>query len=378
MSVHRSLSILFWFLFFFVLALFVGGVGTFEKWRQEPVTAVLERDALSGPRDPLVVDFSRAIREASLAGKTILSPAISTKIEWHDFGKRLVITPEENWPLDTRYQLSIGQGSTSLFARTPIFSFGFESPRRPKIVSVTPSDQATDVLLGVEDPIRVEFDRSVKDFYIDFQLDPKVDVVYQNNPEKTVFEILSSADLEAGKLYRLAIRVRWRSEDDASYQALGETRFTTLPPRPAVASRDFMTRIEEAKRFTRPRERLGKYIDVNIAAQVMTLFEDGRVVDAYMISSGKRGMDTPKGSFAIQNKAVRPWSKAYSLYMPYWQAITPDGKYGIHELPEWPGGYKEGANHLGTPVSHGCMRLGVGPAKRVYEWAPIGTPVVIY
>jgi lipoprotein-anchoring transpeptidase ErfK/SrfK len=89
-------------------------------------------------------------------------------------------------------------------------------------------------------------------------------------------------------------------------------------------------------------------------------------------------MDTPRGRYAIQNKAVRPWSKAYSLYMPYWQAITPDGKYGIHELPEWPGGYKEGANHLGTPVSHGCMRLGIGPAKRVYEWAPIGTPVVIY
>lgn len=375
---RRSLSILFWFLFFFLLVTFVGGVGTFEKWRQEQVTATLERDALSGPRDSLVVDFSRAIREASLAGKIALSPAIPTKMEWHDFGKRLVITPEENWPLDTRYRLTIGQGSTSFFVRTPIFSFGFESPRLPRIVSVTPNDQATDVLLGVEDPIRVEFDRSVKDFYIDFQFDPKVEVVYQNNPEKTVFEILPSADLEAGKSHHLAIRARWRGEDDAEYQALGETHFTTLPPRPVVASRDFMTRTEEAKRFTRAKRTEGKYIDVNIATQVMTLFEDGRAVDAYMISSGKRGMDTPKGDFAIENKAARPWSKRYSLYMPYWQAITPDGLYGIHELPEWPGGYKEGANHLGTPVSHGCMRLGIGPAKRVYEWAPIGTPVVIY
>lgn len=375
---RRSLSILFWFLFFFLLAAFVGGVGTFEKWRQEQVTAVLERDALSGPRDSLVVDFSRAIREASLAGKITLSPAIPTKIEWHDFGKRLVITPEENWPLDTHYRLAIGQGSTSFFMRTPIFSFSFESPRLPRIVSVTPNDQATDVLLGVEDPIRVEFDRSVKDFYIDFQFDPKVDVVYQNNPEKTAFEILPSADLEAGKLHRLSIRARWRGEDDAEYHALGETRFTTLPPRPMVASRDFATRTEAAKRFTRAKQSTGKYIDVNIATQVMTLFEDGRAVDAYMISSGKRGMDTPKGNFTIQNKAARPWSKRYSLYMPYWQAITPDGLYGIHELPEWPGGYKEGANHLGTPVSHGCMRLGIGPAKRVYEWAPIGTPVVIY
>jgi hypothetical protein len=66
------------------------------------------------------------------------------------------------------------------------------------------------------------------------------------------------------------------------------------------------------------------------------------------------------------------------LYMPYWMAITPDGKYGIHELPEWPGGYKEGANHLGRPVSHGCVRLGVGAAKTVYEWASEGTTVVVH
>ncbi len=375
---RRSLSVLFWFLFFFILAAFVGGVGTFERWRHEPVTAVLERDALSGPREAVVVNFSKPIREASLAGKIALSPATPAKIEWHDFGKQLVITPEGNWPLDAGYRLTIGQGSTSFFMRTPIFSFTFESPRLPKIVSITPTDKASDVVLGVEDPIRVEFDRSVKDFYVDFQLDPKVDVVYQNNPEKTVFEILPSSDLEPGKLYQLSIQARWRNADDALYRALGETRFTTLPPRPAVASRDFTTRTEEAKRFTRAKRNEGKYIDVNIATQVMTLFEDGRAVDAYMISSGKRGMDTPKGEFSIENKAARPWSKAYSLYMPYWQAITPDGKYGIHELPEWPGGYKEGANHLGTPVSHGCMRLGVGPAKRVFEWAPIGTPVVIY
>lgn len=375
---RRSFAIFFWFLFFSSLTVFVGGVGMFEKWRQEQVRATLEQDVLSGPRDSLVVDFSRAIREASLAGKITLSPAIPTKIEWHDFGKRLVITPEGNWPLDTRYQLLIGQGSTSFFARTPIFSFGFTSPRLPRIVSVTPSDRATDVLLGVEDPIGVEFDRPVRDFYIDFQFDPKVDVIYRNNPEKTAFEILPSTDLEAGKSYRLFVRARWRDEDDTQYQVLGETRFTTLPPRPTVVSRDFSTRTEEAKRFTRAKQSGGKYIDVNITTQVMTLFEDGRAVDAYMISSGKRGMDTPKGDFVIENKAVRPWSKAYSLYMPYWQAITADGKYGIHELPEWPGGYKEGANHLGTPVSHGCIRLGIGPAKRVYEWAPIGTPLVIY
>ena len=52
-------------------------------------------------------------------------------------------------------------------------------------------------------------------------------------------------------------------------------------------------------------------------------------------------------------------------------------KYGLHELPEWPGGKKEGEDHLGTPVSGGCIRLGVGAAKELYEWADVGTEVII-
>lgn len=55
-----------------------------------------------------------------------------------------------------------------------------------------------------------------------------------------------------------------------------------------------------------------------------------------------------------------------------------NGYFGIHELPVWPDGIKEGENHLGTPVSHGCVRLGVGPAEFLYNWTPIGTPVKIY
>ncbi len=338
----------------------------------------MESSELSGPRDALVIDFSKAIREQSLTGKISLSPAIPFRTEWHDFGKRLVILPERNWTVDTTYQAVIGQGRTSLFARTPVFSFAFAGPKLPRLVSVLPSDQAKDVILGVEDPIRVAFDRTVKDFYIDFQFEPSVAVVYQNNPEKTVFEILPSEAIQPGKPYRLSIRARYRNDEDAEYQSLGSVAFTTLPSRPAQAASNLALRAEEAKRFTQAKQGEGKYIDVNLATQVMTLFEDGQAVDAYIISSGKRGMETPKGNFAIHNKAARPWSKQYSLYMPYWQAITPDGKFGIHELPEWPGGYKEGANHLGTPVSHGCMRLGVGPARRVFEWAPIGTPVMIY
>lgn len=120
-----------------------------------------------------------------------------------------------------------------------------------------------------------------------------------------------------------------------------------------------------------------KFIQVNLARQRMYLFENHQLINVFVISSGKAGYETPKGVHQIYSKSVRAWSHAYSLWLPYWNAITPDGKYGIHDLPEWPGGYKETAAHLGTPISHGCIRVGTTQAQYLYAWAPVGTAVVV-
>ena len=137
-------------------------------------------------------------------------------------------------------------------------------------------------------------------------------------------------------------------------------------------------RPEPVKARTAARIAGGKYIDIDLAAQMMSLFQDGRLVDTYAISSGKSGMETPKGTHTVINKSGRAWSRKYGVFLPYWMAFTPGGAFGIHEVPEWPDGDKEGAGELGLPVSHGCIMLGNGAAERVYAWAEIGTPVVVY
>jgi len=120
----------------------------------------------------------------------------------------------------------------------------------------------------------------------------------------------------------------------------------------------------------------GKYIEVNLSQQIMYLIEGNNQIGSYTVSTGAWDTPTPIGTRTISSKDAMAWSSKYGLYMPYWNDIG--GGYGIHELPEWPGGYKEGETHLGIPVSHGCIRLGVGSAEFVYNWAPIGTPVVIH
>lgn len=124
--------------------------------------------------------------------------------------------------------------------------------------------------------------------------------------------------------------------------------------------------------------KLARKIEINTGPeQKLYYFLADVRMGEFKISSGKPSMRTPKGNFKIDGKAPRARSKKYGLFMPYWMSLK-NGYFGIHELPEWPSGKKEGENHLGRPVSHGCVRLGVGPAEFLYNWTPLGTAVKIY
>lgn len=125
----------------------------------------------------------------------------------------------------------------------------------------------------------------------------------------------------------------------------------------------------------------GKVIRVSLSKQELSMYQNGKLVSTRRISTGKWSTPTPIGTFHTQNKMTVAYSAPYKLYMEYWMAFTPDGSYGLHALPFWKlkGGGKlyEGAAHIGTPVSHGCIRQTVAEAKTLYDWTPIGTPVII-
>lgn len=122
--------------------------------------------------------------------------------------------------------------------------------------------------------------------------------------------------------------------------------------------------------------RLKKRIEISLARQDLTYYLGPKPIGRSPVSTGRPGKPTPVGRFAINRKIPRAWSGSAKLWMPWWMSFI-GSTYGIHELPEWPGGRKEGADSLGTPASGGCVRLGVGPAKNLYDWADIGTEVVI-
>lgn len=124
-----------------------------------------------------------------------------------------------------------------------------------------------------------------------------------------------------------------------------------------------------------------KRIEMSLFRQHLTLFRDGQPIVQYRISSGKRSTPTKIGNFSVISKYDIAYGgiKGERWVMPYFLGIyeAAGQENGIHELP-FINGWREGARSLGRPVSHGCVRLDIGEAEKVYRFAEIGTPVKIY
>lgn len=122
--------------------------------------------------------------------------------------------------------------------------------------------------------------------------------------------------------------------------------------------------------------KLSQRLEIDLKKQRLYYFVDNVLWREFKVSTGQKSMPTPKGEFVISNKIKKAWSKTYGLWMPYWMGLQ--GGIGIHELPIWPNGYREGESHLGTAVSHGCIRLGTKEAPYLFERLGTGIKVKIY
>lgn len=119
-----------------------------------------------------------------------------------------------------------------------------------------------------------------------------------------------------------------------------------------------------------------KVIEVIISRQILRAWEGDRVVLETSVSTGGPGNETPTGRFSILSKEANHWSTQYSVNMPYAMRVV-SGIF-IHELPITPDGRRLGTGSVGSAVSHGCVRVPVGTAASLYNWTPVGIPVIIH
>ncbi len=105
---------------------------------------------------------------------------------------------------------------------------------------------------------------------------------------------------------------------------------------------------------------------VDLTRQRATVYRNGVRIGVSTISSGKDGHETPTGVFTILEKNVVHHSKTYDdAPMPFQQRLT------------WMGVAMHAGNLPGYPASHGCVRLPMEFAKRLFTVTPMGGTVVI-
>lgn len=114
-----------------------------------------------------------------------------------------------------------------------------------------------------------------------------------------------------------------------------------------------------------------RWIEIDLSAQRLYAWEGDKQVYAVIVSTGKVSTPTPPGVFAIQSRHRYARMQGYDYDLPdvpytmyYYRG------YAIH------GAYWH--NRFGTPVSHGCTNVAVNHAQWLFNWASIGTPVVVH
>ncbi|MCL6683384.1 L,D-transpeptidase family protein [Sphingomonas alba] len=105
---------------------------------------------------------------------------------------------------------------------------------------------------------------------------------------------------------------------------------------------------------------------VDLLTQLFYVYRGDQLVGVATISSGKKGRETPLGFWNVMLKQKLGHSRKYeNAPMPFMQMYDPKG-IAFHAGP-----------NPGYPASHGCVRLPLKFAEKLYGMTKIGTKVVI-
>lgn len=99
-------------------------------------------------------------------------------------------------------------------------------------------------------------------------------------------------------------------------------------------------------------------IQIDKPSQTMTVTVDGQMIYRWPVSTGATGFSTPDGSYTPFRMEIMHYSQEWdNAGMPHAIFFTTRG-HSIH-----------GSDHpgIGTPVSHGCVRLSLTNASTLYD-----------
>lgn len=105
-----------------------------------------------------------------------------------------------------------------------------------------------------------------------------------------------------------------------------------------------------------------RHVEAHLGQQVLALIDKGKVVRAYVTSSGAPSTPTVLGSFRFYSKTIGTNAKGMvdSNYFIRGYAI-----HGYVDVPTY-------------NASHGCLRVPIPDARAIYDWVRIGDGIDVY
>ncbi len=157
-----------------------------------------------------------------------------------------------------------------------------------------------------------------------------------------------------------AARYYWSDYEPGYFQAR---------PAPAQA-RPQRVRSRQAKKVETPKDSVkpqgALVIAISIERQTLKVYDANGFFAETPISTGMKGHPTPMGVFSIIQKHKLHHSNIYSgAPMPFMQRIT------------WSGIAMHAGALPGYPASHGCIRMPMAFAARMWNWTKMGARVVV-
>jgi hypothetical protein len=123
----------------------------------------------------------------------------------------------------------------------------------------------------------------------------------------------------------------------------------------------------------------GRRVVFSESEQRVWLVAPGDVVRRTYLVSGSLHDNLAPGTYAVYSRSEQAWGIDDSGTMRWFVRFTqgPNAAIGFHSIPELAGEPVQTRAELGTPRSHGCIRQRMVDAEALWDFAPVGTTVVV-
>ncbi|HEU0115347.1 MAG TPA: L,D-transpeptidase family protein [Thermomicrobiales bacterium] len=124
----------------------------------------------------------------------------------------------------------------------------------------------------------------------------------------------------------------------------------------------------------------GKWIDIGLIQQLMTAWDGQTAIKTVPVTTGMPGWETPAGSYQILSRVANETMTSgaigaedhYKLEDVLFTQYFTDYGHAIH-FAWW-----RTKETIGRPGSHGCVNTLLEDARFFWDWAALGTPVIIH